>query len=104
MIFRAQYERKKMSTQEERYEIALEESEKPDSKNLTLDEIEAKVMMYFDKFYNADKDDVDQELMNMFLERKLKIVIGHNKQVSLKKRIKYDHPDRFINPPYPKEV
>lgn len=103
MIFRAQYERKKLSTQQGRYELALEDSEKPDMKNLSLDEIESKIMIHFDKFYNADKDDVDQELMTMILERKLKIFIGHNKQVSLKKRIKYDFPDRFINRPYPKD-
>jgi hypothetical protein len=52
-------------------------------------------MDYFDMFYNPRKNDVDQSLMNMVLERKLKIFIGHNKQVDLKKRIRIDYPDVF---------
>lgn len=95
ILFRARYERKKASTQEERYEKALEDAEKQEYSKLTMDEIEAKVIVYFDKFYDVDKDNIDQDIMAIVLERECKIRIGHNKQVRLKKQIRYDHPDLF---------
>jgi hypothetical protein len=63
-----------------------------------MDEMEAKAMDYFDKFYNVDKNDVDQDIMALVLERELRIKLGHNKQVRLKKQIKYDYPNLFQLP------
>ena len=37
-----------------------------------MDEIEVKAMDYFDKFYNVDKNDVDQDIMALVLERELR--------------------------------
>jgi len=102
MVFRARYERKKISTQNERYEIALEEAEKKESDKLSMDEIEAKAVVYFDKFYNIDKDVIDQDLMSMILERELNIRIGYNKQRRLMKQIYFDHPTLFKKPKYDK--
>jgi hypothetical protein len=63
-----------------------------------MDEIEVKAMDYFDKFYYVDKNDVDQDIMALVLERELRIKLGHNKQVRLKKQIKYDYPNLFQLP------
>lgn len=95
IIFRTRYERKKASTQEERYERALEDVEKQEYSKLSMDEIKSKVIMFFDKFYNHDKDTIYQDIMAIVLERELKIRIGHNKQVRLKKQIRYNHPELF---------
>jgi len=94
-IFRAKYERKKKYTQEERYKIALEEADRLEYTELSMDEIEAKIMDDFDKFYNIDKNDIDQDIMALVLEREHKIKLGHNKQVRLKKQIRYDYPNLF---------
>lgn len=95
MIFRAQYERKKAVTQEERYKISAEESEEKEANNVSTDELEAKAMTLFDKFYNKDKEDIDADLLKIILSKEFHIKIGYNRAYQLKKLIKYDFPDRF---------
>jgi len=95
MIFRAQYERKKASTQEERYKQAIEDADTKESQNLTIDEIEAKAMTEFDYFYNKDKHSLDIEKLKVILRRKFRIPIGHNKSYQLASLIQYDHPQYF---------
>jgi len=99
MIFRARYERKKAKTQGERYKEALEEAEQKEASKLTLDEIEAKIINYFDIFYNVDKNDIDVDLLAMATKRKLGIRLGHNKVYRLKKQILFDHPELFEEAP-----
>ncbi len=101
MIFRARYERKKASTQEERYKVALEDAEKKEYSKLSLDEIEAKAVYHFDKYYDKDKDKIDVDLLAIILKREEKIHIGHNKLYRLKRQIEYDHPNLFQIPPIP---
>lgn len=98
-IFRANYERKKLGTQEERYAIALEESEIKEYSKLSIDEIQAKVLSNFDKFYNVDKNIIDIDLLAIVLRREHMIKLGHNKLYRLAKQIKYDHPKLFDIPP-----
>lgn len=95
MVFRAQYERKKATTQEERYKQSEEEAEKKESQNITTDEIEAKAMTVFDKFYNKDKERIDIELLKLVLRKEFNIRIGHNRAYELQRLIVYDYPDRF---------
>ena len=95
MIFRAQYERKKAVTQDERYKISTEESEKKESQNISTDDIEAKAMTVFDKFYNKDKEKVDIELLKLVLRKEFNIRIGHNRAYEIQRLIAYDYPDRF---------
>jgi hypothetical protein len=95
LIFRARYERKKIGTQEERYKVALEEAEDMEYSRLSLDEIQSKALLFFDKFYNPDKDDIDAELMAIVLKREKIARLGHNKLQRLKKQIQYDHPELF---------
>lgn len=94
-IFRAQYERKKLSTQEQRYEIALEDAELKEYSKLTLDEIQSKVIDDFDKYYNPNKNIIDIDLLAIVLKRNHKIRLGHNKLYRIAKQIKYDHPSLF---------
>jgi len=99
MIFRARYERKKIDTQEERYEDELSQQELKQSANLSLDEIEKRVMDYFDKFYDADKNKIDNNLLYVVLKRKCNIEIGHSKLYKLSAQISFDHPKLFIEAP-----
>ncbi len=99
MIFRARYERKKAKTQGERYEEALEEAEQKEASKLSLDEIEAKILDYFDIFYNVDKNNIDVDLLAMAVKRKLGVRLGHNKIYRLKKQIIFDHPKLFEEVP-----
>ena len=99
MIFRARYERKKAKTQDERYSEVLEEAEEKEASKMSLDEIEAKVLEYFDVYYNVDKNDIDIDLLAMAVKRNLGVKLGHNKTYRLKKQIMFDHPNLFIEPP-----
>lgn len=99
MIFRARYERRKAKTQDTRYAEALEEAEEKEASKMSLDEIEAKVLDYFDIFYNVDKNDIDIDLLAMAVKRNLGVRLGHNKTYRLKKQIMFDHPKLFIEPP-----
>ena len=99
MIFRARYERIKSTTQDERYAEALDEAETKEAEKMSLDEIEAKILDYFDIFYNVDKNDIDIDLLAMAAKRKLGVRLGHNKTYRLKKQIMFDHPNLFIEPP-----
>jgi hypothetical protein len=94
-IFRARYERKKIHTLEERYEDGILDAEKEKSRKLTLEEIEGKAMLYFDKFYDADKRKIDVETMAIILRRKEKIPIGNTRLYRLRKAIMLDYPDYF---------
>jgi len=96
MVFRARYERKKISTQEDRYTVALEDAEKEERKKLTLDELQAKALDYFDKFYNPDSNKIDVDDLATTVKREiLGFDMGHNKAYRLAKQIRYDHPKLF---------
>ena len=101
MIFRARYERKNINTQEEIYKVALEEAEKLEYTKLTLDEIQAKILIDYDNYYNVNRNTIDVDLMAIILKRKYKILLGHNKLYHLAKQIRYDHPEIFDIPPEP---
>ena len=97
-LFRARYERKKISTQEERYKVSLEEAEKMEISTESLDQIQVKALLYFDKFYDKDKDRIDVDLLGIILKREEKTLVGHNKLYRLAKQIRYDHPELFNEP------
>lgn len=99
MIFRARYERKKKYTQDERYEQAVEDAEQKEYSKLSTEEIEEKAMLYFDKFYNVDKNRIDINLLGIVLQREENIRVGHNKLYKIANMIKYDYPKHFIIEP-----
>jgi len=70
-----------------------------EASKMSLDEIEAKVLDYFDIFYNVDKNDIDVDLLAMAVKRKLGVRLGHNKTYRLKKQIMFDHPKLFEEAP-----
>jgi len=97
-IFRARYERKKMFTQGERYDQALEDAEQSEYSKLTLDEIEAKAIVYSEKFIDVDKMKVNRNRLDLVLRRTLKMRIGHTKLYKLASLIEFDHPNLFPDP------
>jgi len=99
MIFRAKYERKKIKTQETRYEDELSKQELKQSANLSLDEVEKRVIEHFDKYYDPDKNKIDVNLLYVVLKRSCNIEIGHSKLYKLSAQIEFDHPKLFIEPP-----
>jgi hypothetical protein len=90
-IFRAQYERKKASTQEERYEQALEDADKKEVQALTMDQLEAKAMLHIDKMLNKEGF-IDVKKLKIILARDENIRIGLNRYYDLKALIEYDFP------------
>ena len=44
-----------------------------------MDEIEAKAILHFHKFFNKDKGIIDVDLLKVVLKREFKINRGHNK-------------------------
>ena len=88
-IFRAQYERKKANTQEDRYEQALDEAETKEIENLTINQLETIAMTYLDDILNDDGT-ISQPKLKVVLFRKEGIKIGHNKSYDLKALMEYD--------------
>ena len=96
--FRANYERKKAETQEERYDQNMEEAERKETSELTLDQIEYKLGPYLDHFMVENKEGVmEANLVKLktIMKRKLQISIGHNKSYDLKGLVDFD----IINDP-----
>ena len=100
-IFRARYERKKMQTQEARYEEQIQEAEKDEISKLTLEEIEPMVIKHADLFVDIDKNKIDRNKLDLTLRRKLNIRIGHNKLYRLANLLEFDYPKIL---PEPNEV
>lgn len=66
-----------------------------DHYKLTLDEIEAKVINHFDKYYDKDKNKIDIESLKILLEREFNIFIGYNKLYKLKEQIIKNHQEKW---------
>jgi len=49
--------------------LKTEEAEQKEMSNLSLDEVEAKIIDYFDIYYNPDKNDIDVDLLAMAVKR-----------------------------------
>lgn len=91
--FRAGYERKKAVTQEQRYDQNMEEAERKETSELTLDQIEFKLAPYLDQFMAENKEgklEANLVKLKTILKRKLGISIGHNKSYDLKGLIDFD--------------
>lgn len=93
-IFRAQYERKKASVQDVRYESALDVATQKETALLTDDEI-AKRIFKLHKKYTNDDGHIDVDLLRIVARRLLHLKIGHNKAYRIAKMLKFDHPETF---------
>lgn len=91
-IFRAQYERKKETTQFKKYEQNKEEAIIRESKDLTLDQIFEAAYPLRQNF--STDGHIDVKKLRIILREK-RIHIGHNKAYDLKTLLEYRYPDDF---------
>jgi len=93
-LFRAQYERKKASIQETRYEQAYDLASKKESKDFTNRQVTN--MLYGLKQKYTDEDNhIDVVLLRVVASEELGITIGHSRSYSIRKLLKYLHPNEF---------
>lgn len=92
MIFRAEYERKKAQTQEERYDQQLEEAEKKEYSELTVQQIVDNLMPFIDKTLDANGR-IQVAQLKLVLMKELGIRVGHTKSYDIRALIEYDHPE-----------
>lgn len=92
--FRAQYERKKASVQEKRYEQAEQQAEYLETKRMTDSQLEEKLYVIYREFTD-EEGNIDADLMRIVAKDKLNFHIGHSKAYKLKKALIYHHPDEF---------
>lgn len=93
-LFRAQYERKKASIQETRYEQAYDLASKKESKDFTNRQVTN--MLYGLKQKYIDEDGhIDVVLLRVVASEELGIAIGHSRSYSIRKLLKYLYPNEF---------
>jgi len=93
-IFRARYERKKASIQDQRYEQAMDQAEQRESSLLTDDQLEKLLRSHRARFTNEDGH-IDVDLLRIVCQRILHVKIGHNKAYRVAKMLKFDYPNEF---------
>lgn len=94
MVFRAQYERKKASVQDTRYESAMEEASRRESEDLTEQQIENLVYQHKDEILN-EKGRIDPKKIRLILWEKHRVKIGYNKAYTIKSSLQYHHTEEF---------
>lgn len=92
-IFRARYEKKKASIMISRYEQDLVETERMETSQLTINQLELIAFPHYEE-YTKDKV-LSVLLMQTVLREKLGIRIGRNKAYELGSTLKYNHQDVF---------
>lgn len=93
-IFRAQYERKKKSTQIVRYEQAKDQAQAKESSDLTEPQLESILMPEIPQMLNEKTGKLDVSKMRMFL-RAQGIIISSWKAYQIKGNLEAAHPDMF---------
>jgi hypothetical protein len=93
-IFRAQYERKKQSIQDSRYEHALEDASHRESQELSEQEIENLAYQHKDEILNPNGH-IDPKKMRLILWEKHRLKIGHNKAYTIKAALEFHHENEF---------
>lgn len=93
-LFRARYERKKASIQDQRYEQAYDSASRQESKELTNNQIANMLYHLKDKFTNEDTQ-IDVGLMCIIAAEELGIKIGHSRSYTIRKLLKYLFPSDF---------
>jgi hypothetical protein len=90
-IFRAQYERKKASIQESRYEEAKDMAEKIESKILSMTELEAVALPLKEHFIINGR--IDAERLGIALSDLRSIKLSRNRRYQLKTTLEVHHPE-----------
>jgi len=91
-VFRADYERKKGETQEQRYEQQLAEAEAKEYSELTVQQIVDALLPYLDKTLNQ-YGRIQVPKLKLILQKELGIRVGHTKSYDIRALIEYDHPE-----------
>jgi len=98
-LFRAQYERKKQSIQDVRYEEAAEEAKRMEEKGrkLSHEQIEKMILSIKDEIlpYRTREGYVDRTMMALKLEEHYGIKISDWKMRIIEKRLRLKYPDQF---------
>lgn len=88
-LFRARYEKKKASIQEERYEQARSLAEKVETTELTMKQIEGLSLQLRDKWWIEDH--IDVQALRIALEDEYGVRLSNNKAYNLKRRLELHH-------------
>ncbi|MBA7715221.1 hypothetical protein ES703_124262 [subsurface metagenome] len=94
-FLRGQYEKKKASIQELRYSQTVVEEAKLESRNLTIEELQALAMKHFDDFYDKTEKSMDVMKMRIILRREEKVHVSRVRAYEVRKLLQMDHPDWF---------
>jgi len=92
--FRAQYERKKATIQERRYEQAEVEASYMETRDMTDKQLAKLVYAFKDKILN-DKGFISAKKIRVVLLHDLEVKIGHNRAYTIKELLKLMHPEDF---------
>ena len=92
--FRAQYERKKDSVQEVRYEQARDMTEQTENKMLTLEQLEEKAISISDQWLTVDKK-ADVQTLRIVMKDAYGISLSNNRAYNLKKALQLHHAEVF---------
>ena len=92
--FRAQYERKKATVQDQRYEQAEADAAYVETRSMTDQQIAQIAYTLKDKILN-DKGELSAKKLRVVLLHKLKIKIGYNRAYTVKELLRLMHPDEF---------
>lgn len=95
--FRAIYECKKATIQEERYEQAEQEAAKIESQELTDNQLEKIIYEDLKDKVLDENGEIDARLLRVVLLREKRVKIGYNKCYTIKKLLEYDYPNEFTN-------
>ena len=95
--FRAIYERKKATIQEERYEQAEQEAAKIESAELTDSQLEKMIYQELKDKVLDENGEIDARLLRVVLLREKRVKIGYNRAYTIKKLLEYDYPNEFSN-------
>lgn len=92
-LFRAQYERKKASIQNRRYEAARDKATKRESQQLT--DLQLENILYSARNKFVDEGKIDVMLMRIIARDDFGINIPKNRAYVIVKSMKYHHPNEF---------
>lgn len=94
-IFRAQYERKKRSTQFERYEQAKDEALQKEAKELTEKQIEEMALQYISEIVDENTGKVSVPKLRVILRKKCNVRLSTWKAYQIKGNLEAQYPEKF---------
>jgi len=93
-LFRARYERKKASIQDQRYESAYDQASKRETQALTDRQVVNQLYPLKEKILDEDGK-ISVSLLRVVASEELGIKIGHSRGYTIRNLLKYLHPNEF---------